>query len=158
MSSTSSPTLICDVRARRTDRWVAGLALVASAVGLSLVTAFDSLVACMLFVICAAAISGGLARAGWIGTRRIVGVTWLSDGRWRLVDRRGVTTEATLRSDSRVGSRWVWLRWDTPDRWNQRSLLLAAGDAPRSDLRRLMMRLRIANFERNADATHLSPP
>ena len=111
----------------------------------------------MLFVICAVAIRAGLSRMGWLGARRIVGVTWLSDGRWQVVDRRGVTTEARLRNDSRVGSHWVWLRWDTPDRWNQRSLLLAAGDIPTSDLRRLLMRLRIVGLARNTAATQSWP-
>lgn len=157
MSSTSSPTLICDVRARRAERCVALLALTASAVGLSLVTSFSPLTLCALFAISGVLLCCGLHRAGWLGARRIASFAWSSDGRWQLIDGRGVATHVRLRSDSRVGSRWVWLRWDTSERWSTRSLLIFAGDVCEGDIRRLAVRLRIEGLGCNTAATQRSP-
>lgn len=158
MSSTSSPTLTCDVHARRADRCVALLAPAAGAVGMSLVTSFDTLTTCMLLPTSVFLICGGLWRARWIGARRIASFTWLADGRWQLTDRGGASTEATLRKDSRVGSHWVWLRWQAGDRsWNGSSLLLNAGDVSAHELRRLVLRLRIDGSSRNTPVTAVLP-
>jgi hypothetical protein len=158
MSSTSSPTLLCDVRSRRAEPAVALLALAAGALGPSLVTSLDTTTACAVSLISTSLILLGLWRARWVGARRIVAVAWLSDGRWLLTDSRGATIEAALLGDSRVGGHWAWLRWSSGNSIRcTSSLLLAAGDISSGDLRRLIVRLRIDGVGRNIHATQLSP-
>jgi hypothetical protein len=158
MSSPSSPTLLCDVRSRRAERTVALLALLAGALGPSLVTSLDTTAAWVISTFCVSLVWLGLWLAGWIGARRIVGVTWMSDGCWRLTDGRGTTVDAVLRGDSRVGSHWAWLRWTIPGSFGRRSpvLLLVTGDVSANELRRLLVRLRILCVGRNTAATQPS--
>jgi hypothetical protein len=86
-------------------------------------------------------IAVGLRRQGWIGDRSdLSAIGWLPDGRWQLLQ-GSRWIDAALRRESRVGSRWVWLRWDVADR--TRSMLLTRADLPAADLRRLIVRLRL---------------
>jgi hypothetical protein len=68
-------------------------------------------------------------------------VSWLSDGRWLLFSATRKNIPATLSADSRVGSRWLWLRWHTPA--GRRSLLVVQGDVLPAEFRRLGVRLRL---------------
>jgi hypothetical protein len=118
-------------------------AAVASALLLSSVTPLQ---AAVLFAFAAVGVCLGLWRQGWLGgERRLTSVSWLPDGRWLLADAGHASAPADLRADSRVGSRWLWLRWnaDCPHRPRRRSLLLVRGDIPNPDLRRLVVRLRL---------------
>lgn len=149
MSSTSSPTLLRDVHSRHTERRVAVLALTGGGL-----TPFLTALPGVVSVVCALAsmlvIWAGFWRAGWVAAdHRIVALSWLTDGRWLLTDRRGRTVEGRLRPESRVGCRAVWLHWDVTGRsdFRRQSLLLAGGDIPDSDLRRLMVRLRIEGHQ-----------
>jgi hypothetical protein len=98
--------------------------------------------------VCLAVIGFGLWRAGWIGSRhRIVGLRWLVDGRWLLDDGRQNTFPAELAGGTRLFGNALWLNWRTPNR-RFRSMLLAAGDLPASQLRALAVRLRFEAPER----------
>lgn len=149
MSSSCSPTLLRDVHSRRTERWVVALAL--SAAGLvPFLTSLPVLVSVVCTVVSILLVGAGFWQAGWMlgGDHRIVAVSWLSDGRWLLTDRRGRTAEGTLLGQSRVGCRAVWLRWDLAGEryFSGRSLLLASIDTPENELRRLIVRLRIEGY------------
>jgi hypothetical protein len=97
---------------------------------------------------CLAVIGFGLWRAGWIGSRhRIVGLRWLADGRWLLADGRHTTFSGELADGTRLFANALWLQWRTPNR-RLRSMLLAAGDLPASQLRALAVRLRFEALER----------
>ncbi|HEY0683654.1 MAG TPA: hypothetical protein VGD45_15080 [Steroidobacter sp.] len=89
----------------------------------------------------------GLWSQGWLGrARRVTNLRWLADGRWFLSDGRHENIPATLSADSRVGSRWLWLRWHTDGSARgprNRSMLILQGDLPALDLRRLGVRLRL---------------
>ena len=93
------------------------------------------------------AIAFGLWRAGWIGSpHRLLGVSWLPDGRWSLADSHGAAIPAELSPDTRLVGDGVWLRWKTtPGR--RRSMLLIRGDMPAGQLRALRVRLRIEALE-----------
>lgn len=121
------------------------LALAATAGAPWLVTAFTPALACAISLSSFVLVWLGFRRAGWVSAdHRIVGVSWLPESGWRLTDRCNRTIEGVLRSDSRVGGRCVWLRWDTDGLpFNRKSMLLTAGDIPERDLRRLVVRLRI---------------
>lgn len=76
----------------------------------------------------------GLWQQGWWGSaRRIAAIAWLPDGRWLLTDDSRTGIPAELRADSRVGDRWLWLRWDAQR--SCRSMLLLQGDISRSEER-----------------------
>jgi hypothetical protein len=140
MSSSTSSALTLDVEGRRTERRcilaASGLAACASTLaGLQSVA-----VAAVLALVGAGVLAYGFWRAGWVGSARIVRIAWLSDGRWLIAASSGRSIEGQLRADSRVGTWWVWLRWDA-DR--VRSMLLFRGDLTEPDLRRLIVRLRI---------------
>jgi hypothetical protein len=97
---------------------------------------------------CFAVIGCGLWRAGWIGSgHRIVGLRWQADGRWLLVDRRQNTFPGELAGGTRLFANALWLQWRTPNH-RFRSMLLAAGDLPASQLRALAVRLRFEALER----------
>lgn len=87
----------------------------------------------------------GLWLHGWLGgPRRLARIARLPDGRWQLRDERHTDVIAELRADSRIGARWVWLRWNAESAWPRRpSMLLVDGDLPPADLRRLIVRLRL---------------
>jgi hypothetical protein len=146
MSSRNSPTLTLDVRRRRAERHAASLALVAGACGVLLLdVTWTNLLA---GAGCLAAIGFGLWRAGWIGSRhRIVGLRWVADGRWLLTDSRENALAGELSAGTRLARNALWLRWTTPH-GRQRSMLLAPGDLPPSQLRALRVRLRIEALER----------
>ena len=102
----------------------------------------------------AAVLVGGLAAAlglrsqGWLGgAARLTTISWLADGRWLLSDGCHTDSPAQLRADTRIGSRWVWLRWQLPSTplapSGRRSMLLLDGDISDPDLRRLIVRLRL---------------
>lgn len=152
MSSTSSPIHLRDVHSRRTERWVAVLALAAA--GLAPFLAGLPIEATLAYTAASISLAGaGFRRAGWTirGDRRIVAVTWLADGRWLLTDRRGRIAEGVLRSDSRVGRHLVWLCWDMQGGRHpgRRSMLLAGSDVSDDELRRLSVRLRIDGYAGN---------
>src|SRR5687768_3315603 len=131
MSLPDSATLIrpmtIDVRARRTERRLGVLALLAVALTSALATLTPMLGAPVLgtplfgatmlgttLVLAAVSIGLGLWRQGWLGgKRRLTAISWLADGRWLLADADHASMSADLRADSRVGGRWLWLRWDT---------------------------------------------
>ena len=97
---------------------------------------------------CLAVIGFGLWRAGWIGSRhRIVALRWLADGRWLLAEGRQNTFHGELAGGTRLFANALWLQWKTPNR-RFRSMLLAAGDLPASQLRALAVRLRFEALER----------
>ena len=146
MSSTSSPTLIIEVRARRTERLVAvcTLAIVFLSpwllMSLAPAAAFSAGVAAVL------AAAMGFRLAGWLGGRTsIARLSWIPEGRWFLTDRAGAQLEASLGAGTRVGPGLVWLQWRvlTARFPLVRTMLLTDRDLPAQDLRRLVVRLRI---------------
>lgn len=147
MSSRNSPTLTLDVRMRRTERCASWLVLGASAVSALLLGA-QSGMNLLAGAVCLAVIGVGLWRAGWIGSRhRIVGLRCLADGCWVLADGRQSTFHGELAGGTRLFANALWLQWRSPNR-GFRSMLLAAGDLPASQLRALAVRLRIEAQER----------
>jgi hypothetical protein len=132
---------------RRAEPCAAWLVLVAGACGVLLLGAV-SWTTQLAGAAGLAAIGVGLWRAGWIGSRhRIVGLRWLADGRWLLADSREVASPGVLSTGTRLARSALWLCWRTPrGRW--RSMLLRPGDLPASDLRALVVRLRVEALER----------
>lgn len=152
MSSQGSPRLELDLRGRYWERRVAWFALILPPVCLMLLLPLPAAIG--FGALTALAVMLGLLRAGWLGgADRIQRVTWSSDGRWQLTDARGRVLEGTLRADTRVASRLVWLRWNTS--WT-RSMLLVSGDIDMTELRRLIVRLRIEGV-RQAPSLRRSP-
>lgn len=148
MSSPNSPTLTLDVRARRSEQYIALLALGAGACGVALLSALDFWLACLTGGGYLALAGAGLRRAGWIGSRhRIVSLSWLADGRWLLTDCNQNSVTGQLSPDTRLGRHAVWLRW-TAEPQGRRSMLLARGDVRENELRQLIVRLRIRSTER----------
>jgi hypothetical protein len=150
MSSPSSPTQLFDVSSRRAESRVARMTLVGSLAASVLLSASiegavypAATLAAAAAILVAGAIAGlDLWRAGWLGGRhRIQQLTWLSDGGWWLTDAAGQRYAARLRGQTRVAGRWVWLSWRVDGR--ARYLLLAPGDIPADELRRLVVRLRV---------------
>lgn len=135
-----------DVRGRRTERLLGIVALVAVAVASALLPWSTPLQAAVFAAGAAAVVLLGLWRQGWLGgEHRLTTLSWLPDGRWLLADARHPSMPADLLGGSRVGSRWLWLRWNVTDsrRSYCRSMLLVHGDIPALDLRRLVVRLRL---------------
>jgi hypothetical protein len=141
---TPSKALTIDVRSRRSERRLGMLALG----GVALTTMLLSLP--LWFAVTASAVVlFGFWRQGWLGgVDRLTTVSWLSDGSWILTraDRKNIP--ATLSAETRIGSRWLWLRWHTGCevegvRSGQRSMLLLKGDVLPAELRRLSVRLRL---------------
>jgi hypothetical protein len=146
MSSRNSPTLTLEVHRRRAERLVASLTLASAGCAVVLLGAAPSW-AQWLAASAVGAIAFGLWRAGWIGFQhRILGVSWLSDGRWSLADRHGAAIPAELSADTRLAGDAVWLRWKTTA-GRRRSMLLVGGDMPAEQLRALRVRLRIEALE-----------
>jgi hypothetical protein len=132
---------------RRAEPRAAALVLVASACAVLLLGP-ASWVNAVASTGCLAAIAFGLWRAGWIGSRhRIVGLRWLADGSWLLADARETTVPAELSGGTRLGRNALWLQWMTAS-GRRRSMLVAPGDLPPSQLRALAVRLRIEALER----------
>lgn len=146
-SSAGFPALTVDVHARRAGRLLALLASLLAAVSPALLASRIGFAAVMG---CAAAILivlwAGLIGAGWLGARQITLVVWQADGRWRLTDRGGRHHLAMLRADTRMSTNLIWLHWELENS-RKASMLLATGDAPADQLRRLRVRL---NLDRHA--------
>jgi hypothetical protein len=155
MSSPGSPTLDIDVRPRRAESCVAGASILLTAIAPWLLPATGAVTPAALVMTGAASLAGavltwvGFRAAGWLGgSRRVVRVSWQADGQWKLTDGRekargmGLENElsAELRPDTRVGTGWVWLRWNAE---GVRSMLLIQGDVSNAELRRLCLRLRL---------------
>lgn len=149
-SATLTRTIAIDVRGRRSERRLGVLALLAVAIATSLL-APSHLLAALLFMIVSTLVMAGLWWHGWLGgVRRLTGVSWLSDGSW-LLSGAGAAIPATLSPHSRIGGRWLWLRWHTGAGMpgpRQRSMLLVQGDLDSRDLRRLGVRLRLESVSR----------
>ena len=132
---------------RRAEPCAAWLVLVAGACAVLLLGA-TSWTTQLAGAGCLGAIGFGLWRHGWIGSRhRIVGLRWLADGGWLLANSRESASPGVLSAGTRLAPDALWLCWSTP-RGRQRSMLLAAGDLPASELRALVVRLRIEALER----------
>lgn len=153
MSLPSYPSLDLDLRPRRAEcrLAVASLVLVAAATGLVLLQPLPPPVIILISVAgmaCMALNWLGFCLAGWLnGGRRIVRAHWVGDqpgGSWTLTDAAGREWAAALRADSRVGTGWVWLRWNAE---GVRSMLLIHGDVAPAELRRLGVRLRLTGME-----------
>lgn len=153
MSSTDSatPALTLDVRSRRSERRLGVLALLGVAAA-SLLLPVPLLSAVLLFVIAAAVVGLGLWWQGWLGGGdRLTAVSWLPDGSWVLTSATRKNIPATLSADSRIGSRWLWLRWHTSGaRPGHRSMLILKGDVLPAELRRLSARLRLDSVSLSA--------
>lgn len=104
-----------------------------------------SLLSAAAFMLVTTIVIAGLWLHGWLGgAHRLARIARLPDGRWQLRDARHTDVIAELRADSRVGARWLWLRWNAGSAWRpQPSMLLVHGDLPTADLRRLSVRLRL---------------
>jgi hypothetical protein len=137
--------LTIDVQARRAERVLGVLALLGLIAAAMLLFPPTSVVSSALFAFVTAAVIAGLWLHGWLGgPHRLARIAWLPDGRWQLRDARHTDVVAQLRADSRVGARWLWLRWNAESAWARRpSMLLVHGDLPTADLRRLVVRLRL---------------
>lgn len=148
MSLPNSSTLTIDVRARQLEYRVAWLALFAAGLTPWLLTALEPGIAAAASAVGVAVVARGLRHAGWMphAAHRLTGIRCLADGRWLLTDASSRTVEGLLvRSDARVVSRCVWLRWRTVGETRQRthSLLLGPYDLPQAQLRRLIVALRM---------------
>ena len=137
---TPSKALTIDVRSRRSERRLGMLALG----GVALTTMLLSLP--LWFAVTASAVVlFGFWRQGWLGgVERLTTVSWLSDGSWILTSADRKNIPATLSAETRIGSRWMWLRWHTGGAGpRHRSMLLLKGDVLPAELRRLGARLRL---------------
>jgi hypothetical protein len=137
--------LTIDVRARRAERLLGVLAsLGVVGAGMLLFPPLTFLTA-TFFSFVTVSVVAGLWLHGWLGgPRRWARIAWLPDGRWQLRDSRHTDVMAELRADSRIGARWLWLRWNAESAWPRRpSMLLIHGDIPSGELRRLIVRLRL---------------
>jgi hypothetical protein len=150
MSSTSSPTLIIDVRARRAEAAVAACTIAAGLLAPSLLNPFDATGAVVGGCLAGLLLGWGFRRAGWLGgDQRVANVSWAPDGTWVLTDRAGRRAEAVLESETRVTRRMLWLRWRGENAARgSRAILLTSADLPAQDLRRLIVRLRIDGLKR----------
>ena len=151
MSSTDSPTLLFDVRARRAEPCIAYAALGAGALTPWLfppVSLFWTLYASATLAL---VLWAGLRRVGWVHSpRRLSSVSWSADGRWRLTCADGRDYEAKLQPATRVFPWGAWLSFQVDDAPLRRcSLLLLRADV--RELRRLLVRLRV-------DGSHVADP
>lgn len=134
-----------DVRARRAERLFGVVALLGAMAAGLLLFPTASPPAAALFGSAVAAVLAGLWSHGWLGgPRRLAKIAWLPDGQWQLSDACHTNAAAELRADSRVGARWLWLRWNAESAgWRPPAMLLVRGDIPAADFRRLTVRLRL---------------
>jgi hypothetical protein len=133
---------------RRAEQCAAWLVLGAGACSVVLLLGSASGTDLLAGAGCLAAIGFGLWRGGWIGSRhRIVRLRWLADGRWLLTDGSEDALPGELAAGTRLFGTAFWLQWRTPHH-RFRSMLLASGDLPASQLRALAVRLRIEALER----------
>jgi hypothetical protein len=154
VSSQNSPTLELDVRARRWEPRIAAITLLLAAASPWALGGISFWVMAAGSTIFTVVVWWGLRRACWLGgARRIERVVWLPDGHWVLVDGQGRSRDGMLRADSRTGGQIVWLRWNAD---GIRSMLLASGDVPATELRRLVVRLRVAGGQAAPDPVPLA--
>jgi hypothetical protein len=98
----------------------------------------------------------GFWRQGWLGgADRLTTVSWLSDGSWILSSANRKNIPATLSAETRIGARWLWLRWHTGCEVGgappcHRSMLILKGDVLPAELRRLSARLRLESVSSTA--------
>lgn len=134
---TPSKALTIDVRSRRSERRLVVLALGAVALSTSMLS-----LPLIFAVATIALVVLGFWSQGWLGgADRLTGVSWLSDGSWILTRADQENIPATLSAATRIGRRWLWLRWHTA--LGQRSMLILKGDALPAEIRRLNTRLRL---------------
>jgi hypothetical protein len=139
-----------DVGARRTEGVVVACTLTFAVVSPWLLTSLAPAIALSAAVVVVSGLAVGFRLAGWLGGKAsIEALSWISDGRWILVDRAGVQTEAVLAAGTRVGPGLVWLRWRPLNaRFPlMRTMVLTDRDLPAQTLRRLVVRLRIDALE-----------
>lgn len=134
-----------DVHARRSESVVATLTIVAGCVGPFLIDAPGFSEALLASIAIGALLIRAFVRAGWLGhANRIQAIVWGTDGRWVLTDARGRRFDAALDDASRVWPQIAWLRWRSDEGlFRPRSMLLTRLDLAPSDLRRLVVRLRL---------------
>lgn len=146
-SATLTPgkALTIDVRSRRSERWLGVLA--SGGVALSAMLLSQPLLLAALAIVLL-----GFWWQGWLGgADRLTTVSWLSDGSWVLTSANRKNIPATLSAETRIGSRWLWLRWHTGGAGSrQRSMLLLTGDVLPAELRRLGARLRLESVSPSA--------
>lgn len=80
-------------------------------------------------------------RTAWLGAQGLTRASWACDGHWWLTHAGQAAVPARLRSDSRVFSAWLWLKWDTPQ--GPRQTLLLRQGLQAGMVRRLAVRLRL---------------
>lgn len=142
MSSPGSPHLPIDVAARRGERRIVIAALLTVPFAISQWDLPGAALA-SIGALVEAAIAYGLHTLGWLGGgSRIVRIVSRADGRWSLCDASGRVVDTDLTAASRISPHALWLRWDA----DRRPLLLMRGDIPDAELRRLLVRLRVAPF------------
>ena len=157
MSSTSSPTLLLDLRKRRWEARIAvALSAVAAAAPFLLVQGIGLQLAAGASLTILATCLFGFVRARWLGKQRLVSAAWQSDSSWLLTDASGRTYVASLSASSRMSPFAVWLHWRLEDPQSQPSarfaprslaMLLLRPDLAGSDFRRLLVRLRMDRSE-----------
>jgi len=152
MSSSDSPTLNLDVRARRGERAIALLAILfATAATASWQQSLPLVASVATFV--ALGIAAGFVAIGWLGGKqRLSRIACDGDGHWRLTDGEGRITQGRLTGSSRVASHAIWLQWSGLGR----TLLLLPGDIPSAEFRRLVVRLRLLAAARSDGLDHES--
>ncbi len=152
-SSAGFPTLAIDARTCRAGRRIALLTLLLAACSPALVAGnLGSGAVLGVMAVIVIGLGTGLVGSGWLGARQISRVVWQADGRWLLTDVSGQDYEATLRPDTRMSTSFIWLHWHLANSRGA-SMLLATGDAPADELRRLRVRLKL---DRRADGSATS--
>lgn len=117
----------------------AALAATASAPFIAQLPLFIALASSLLGLACAAL---AFWRVGWLGgARTVLRASWTDARTWRLHARGGVQLAATLRPESRVVGKLIWLRFQSDG--GQRQLLLWGGALRPDARRRLTARLRM---------------
>ncbi len=168
MSSQGLPSLVFDLQSRRAQKRCAILAIILTAAVPVLLTGIPGIpLTLSISVLATLVVAAGFRHAGWLnGPSALVGITWRADALWILTDARGRNYEAVLSPASRMSPHAIWLRWTIQQpadsfamrTWfRSRTLLLARGDLPDADFRRLLVRLRLDRSECAATAT-LAPP
>ena len=154
MSSPNSPPLNLELRAPRLEACIAWVAVVIAAVVPLVFLPWMAGLACG--VLAAGLIYSGFANTQWLAPpRRIARLSWLADGRWLVEEAAGTVRECELRRDSRVFAHaaWLCLEPSDPSQKSYRVLLTSLGLRHPSELRRLIVRLRVdgVRFETPAE-------
>lgn len=158
MSSPNSPPLILELRAPRVEACLAWLAVMMAAVVPPLFLPWIAGAICAPFA--AGLVYLGFARTHWLSpAQQIARVSWLTDGRWLVEQSAGAIRECELGHGSRVFAHAAWLRLDpsAPSRKPFHLLVTSFGLRHPSELRRLILRLRLDGVRRPSPA-ELSEP